>query len=79
MRRLSQGMVNLSKVKASERMMPKFSLLFQAKLWLESISFMGSMVSLTDKWQGGLATCLLKNLDPIGEPCLMEFKSRPMQ
>jgi hypothetical protein len=62
MRRLSQGMVNLPKVKPSERMMPKIQLFsFSNKLWLESISFIGRMVSfLTDKWQGGLATCLIE-------------------
>ncbi|MFZ8918940.1 MAG: hypothetical protein ACO20P_05750 [bacterium] len=62
MRRLSQGMVNLPKVKPSERMMPKIQLFsFSNKLWLESISFIGRMVSfLTGKWQGGLATCLIE-------------------
>ena len=62
MRRLSQGMVNLPKVEPSERMMPKIQLFpFINKLWLESISFIGRMVSfLTGKWQGGLATCLIE-------------------
>jgi hypothetical protein len=62
MRRLSQGMVNFPKVKPSERMMPKIQLFsFSNKLWLESISFIGRMVSfLTGKWQGGLATCLIE-------------------
>jgi hypothetical protein len=55
-------MVNLPKVKSSERMMPKIQLFsFSNKLWLESISFVGTVVSfLTDKWQGGLATCLIE-------------------
>jgi hypothetical protein len=55
-------MVNLPKVKASERMMPKIQLFpFSNKLWLESISFIGRVRSfLTSKLQGGLATCLLE-------------------
>jgi len=55
-------MVNFPKVKPSERMMPKIQLFsFSNKLWLESISFIGRMVSfLTGKWQGGLATCLIE-------------------
>ena len=62
MRRLSQGMVNHPKVKASERMMPKTQLLlFGNKLWLESIAFIGKLLKfLTNKWQGGSAACLIE-------------------
>ena len=62
MRRLSQGIVNHPKVKASERMMPKIQLLlFSDKLWLESIAFIGNLLKfLTNEWQGDLATCLIE-------------------
>ena len=62
MRRLSQGMVNYPKVKASERMMPKTQLLlFGNKLWLESISFICRILKfLTNRWLAGSVACLIE-------------------